>query len=326
MKPTLLTTASLLLLALVSSSPSSLAQSSHESGSQTNNKAARPLPPAPAGVVIKENVAYLAKDRQEKLDLYTPANRAKDVLSPAVVLIHGGGWTGGDKSSGREFIAGTTLAKADYVAVSINYLLGQAEAWPTDIQDCKNAVRWLRVNAERLQIDPNRIGVMGGSAGGHLALMVAYTPDLPALSPKQPYPNISDHVSACVDMYGISDLFTRQGSPGGVPDGKVRAHEAIMKDSAAKAPDAWKLASPVSHITKNTVPTLILHGDKDETVDQNQSKELAEKLTAAGVENRLMIVPGAKHSFGMDANTDVSTAIMSFFDSHLKTPALPAKN
>ena len=133
------------------------------------------MPPAPDGVTIEKDVAYLAPGRAEKLDLYLPAARATGVRSPAVVIIHGGGWTNGDKGASREFNIGTTLAKAGYVAASVNYQIEGAERWPTNLLDCKNAVRFLRAGAERHGVDVDRIGVIGGSAGGHLALLVGYT-------------------------------------------------------------------------------------------------------------------------------------------------------
>src|SRR5688572_3661461 len=119
---------------------------------------------AEPSVRITNDVAYLAPDRSEKLDLYLPADPAPGKLSPALVWIHGGGWTGGTKNEARAKNVCGTLAEAGYVAVSIDYRLGE-RAWPTNLHDCKNAVRFLRANADRYHVDPNRIAVAGGSAG-----------------------------------------------------------------------------------------------------------------------------------------------------------------
>src|SRR4051812_20422908 len=127
------------------------------------------LPPAPLGVTIEQNVSYLPADRAEKLDLYLPKDRAPAVRSPAVLIIHGGGFTGGDKAAGREFNIGTTLAKAGYVCASVNYSMDEGKRWPNNLHDCKNAVRFLRKNANKYQVDPDKIGAIGGSAGGHLS-------------------------------------------------------------------------------------------------------------------------------------------------------------
>src|ERR1043165_2549634 len=117
------------------------------------------------------DLAYLTPDRAEKLDLYLPAPPAAGKLSPAVVWIHGGGWTGGTKDEARAKEICTTLAEAGYVAVSIDYKLGDG-AWPTNLHDCKNAGRFLRAHAAEYHLDPERIGVAGGSAGRPRPLMV----------------------------------------------------------------------------------------------------------------------------------------------------------
>src|SRR5262245_30255528 len=148
---------------------------------QSGTKATGPrtLPPAPDGVTIEQNIAYLAPGRSETADLYVPSKRLAGQCSPAVVIIHGGGWTGGDKAAEREFNIGTTLALNGYVGLSINYVLATKEkpTWPNNLHDCMTAVRWLRRNADRLGVDPARIGAIGGSAGGHLTAMLAVVGD-----------------------------------------------------------------------------------------------------------------------------------------------------
>lgn len=275
---------------------------------------------APEGVTIERDVTYLAPDRKEKLDLYQPASRDPKTLSPAAVIIHGGGWVGGDKAANREFITGTTLAKAGYVCVSIEYWKGSKDRWPTNLQDCKNAVRWLRVNAGRLHIDPERIGVIGGSAGGHLALMAAYTAGPTELDPKPLYPGISDRVSACVNMYGITNLATRQGTdPNGTPDGKVSDNTQLFSETLTAAPEKWKQASPVSYVQRDCPPTLILHGTHDTTVDRDQSKELEKALKSAGAISQLIMVEGANHAWPLKTGKfDYTDEVVAFFDKHVK--------
>ncbi|MBC8128271.1 MAG: alpha/beta hydrolase, partial [Gloeobacteraceae cyanobacterium ES-bin-144] len=272
--------------------------------------------PAPDGVKIESDVAYLAPDRKEKLDLYQPAVREAETLSPAVVIIHGGGWRGGDKAAEREFITGTTLAKAGYVCVSINYWIDETDRWPTNLQDCKNAVRWLRVNAKKLLIDPESIGVIGGSAGGHLALMVAYTAGNKEIDPTPFYPDVSDHVSACVNMYGISNLATHNAC--GQPNNKPNRGSNLIPESIEQAPEKWKLASPMTHIKSNNPPTLTLHGVGDTTVNIAQSKELNAALKAAGVESKLIMVMGANHAWPLKTNQfDFTEEVTKFFNKHL---------
>jgi acetyl esterase/lipase len=280
------------------------------------------LPPAPEGVTIEQDVPYLQQGREEKLDLYLPANRPLGTRSPAVVIIHGGGWTGGDKAAGREFSIGTDLAKAGYVCASINYCLTKGSNWPIQLYDCKNAVRFLRANAWRYHVDPDHIGVIGGSAGGHLSLMVAYTSHVTELEPKDPYPGISDEVQAVVDLYGLTDLFTRRKTdPQGNPTGKLITTSGFMSGTPTDNPEGWKLGSPVYHVSKDNPPTLIIHGRSDTTMDRDQATELAEKLT---VEHELILLDGVGHTFDLHTwnhkplPVDVHAAVVGFFDKHLK--------
>lgn len=283
------------------------------------------LPPAPAGVTILQDVAYLPPDREEKLDLYLPAERSKDVRSPAIVMIHGGGWIGGDKAASREFNMGTTLAKAGYVCASVNYQLNGPKRWPTNLYDCKNAVRFLRKNADKYQINPDQIGVIGGSAGGHLALMVAYTSHVPELEPPAPYPGISNEVRAVVDMYGITDLLTRRKTDkNGNPVGRPVLNSALMEGSIDESLPRWRMASPVFHVSPNTPPTLILQGTADTTVDRDQSKELASQLANHRVEHELVLIPGVGHTFDLQTwrrkplPTDLRPVVIGFFNKHVR--------
>lgn len=267
---------------------------------------------APPGVEIRRDVEYLQPGRKERMDLYLPTGRAAEVRSRAVVILHGGGWTGGSKSAAREFNIGTTLAAAGYVAASIDYRLEEAGRWPTNVQDCKNGVRYLRHHAERLQLDPERIGVIGGSAGGHLALMLGMTDQVAALAPPAPYPGVSDRVDAVVDMYGVGDLRRRGGRP------------ALFGDKAEITPADLELGSPVCHLSKRSPPVLILHGTADTTVDQEHSHQLAAKLKEAGVEHRMILLEGIGHTFDLQTwqrrplPMDLRPVVVEFFDRHLR--------
>lgn len=291
--------------------------------------AAQPVAEPAPEVTIQKDVPYLAPGREERLDLYLPAGRADGVRSPSVVIIHGGGWRGGDKGAAREINIGTTLAKAGYVCASVNYRLykpGGGAVWPVNLQDCKNAVRFLRVRAAEYGIDPARVGVIGGSAGGHLSLMVGFTGDHPTLSPAQPYPGVSDKVDAVVDLYGISNPHTWQETDDtGKPTGVFKLGAAAMLGgSPEEVPDRWREASPVSHITTKTPPVLILHGTADTTVDRDQSRELADRLREGGVEHQLMLLEGIGHTFDLQTwrrkplPLDLRPVVTGFFDKYLK--------
>ena len=273
----------------------------------------------PTGIKVERDVVFLAPDREEKLDLYRPEKNETGQTLPAVVIIHGGGWVNGDKGRKREFVTGTTLAKAGYLAVSVNYETRKGKRWPGNLHDCKNAVRWLRKNSKELGVDSSNIGVIGGSAGGHLALMVAYTGDHPKLSPEDLYPGVSDKVSACVDMYGITNLLTRKVTDDkGVPTDELKEHRLFKKDRV-KGVAMWRNASPVNHINEDSPPTLIFHGTRDTTVDRDQSKELHAALQKAGAESELQMIEDAGHAWSLKTKDfDLRSDVVEFFNRHLK--------
>lgn len=275
---------------------------------QTPAKKPAPLPPAPAGVIIEEDVAYLAPGRIETADLYLPAKRAKYVRSPAVVIIHGGGFTGGDKAASREFNIGTTLALHGYVGMSINYALASKDnpTWPKNIQDCMTAVRWLRKNADRLQIDGDHIGTIGGSAGGHLAAMLAVADPKNGLDPTGPYAEFSCRVQCAVPMYGAYDFTDRQDL-------------VMIGKSRDEAPEAYRAASPILFLSRNTPPMLVLCGTADSAATVAQSERFAAALNKVGVEHELVLVEGAPHSFHLQPKQrDLRPLVLGFFDKHLK--------
>lgn len=263
---------------------------------------------AHAGVKIEKDVAYLPADREEKADLYLPENTAAGTKAPALLWIHGGGFTGGDKAQGRELNIGTNFAGRGYVVLSINYALqkkGGAPVWPQNLHDCKTAVRWLRANAARLHLDPNRIAVAGGSAGGHLASMVALTKPEDGLDPKGPYGEFSCAVQAGMDFYGCVDLTTWHDS---AMFGKTKAQDA----------EIYRKASAQTYARKDSPPILILHGTADKTVDLKQSETLHAALKKAGAVVELVVVSGAPHTFHLQPKQqDLRPVVFGFLEKHL---------
>lgn len=263
------------------------------------------------GYRLEKDVDYLGAERKEKADLYLPAEIPKGKRVPAVLIVHGGGWSGGDKFAAREKNIGTNLAQNGYVAMSINYVLADSKgtnvAWPQNLYDCKTAVRWLRKNAERLQIDPDKIGAIGGSAGGHLVSMLALTEPKDGLDPKGPYGEFSCRIQCVVDLYGPINLTERQSI-------------SMFRKTNADAPELYRQASPHIYADKNDPPVLILHGTADKTVDYRQSEFFAEELKKAGTSHELIIIPDAPHTFHLQPKQrDLRPVVMGFFDKHLKT-------
>jgi acetyl esterase/lipase len=261
-------------------------------------------------VKVEKDVAYLPPGRAEKLDLYLPPDDPKPgEKRPGIVIIHGGGWTGGDKGAKREINIGTTLAEHGYVCVSINYALAAQgrPTWPGNLHDCKRAVRWLRKNAAKYQVDPDHIGVIGGSAGGHLTAMLAVTGPADGFEPEEDS-GISSRVQAAVPMY-----------PGRAA-GMDRDH-VMFSGTLTEMPEVYRAAAPINHVTKGDAPMLILHGTADTTTPLAGSQQFAQKLADVGVEHQLVIVEGAPHSFDLQpTQRDLRELVVGFFDKHLKKP------
>ncbi len=272
-------------------------------------------------VRIIKDVSYLGDDRTEKIDLYLPAGSAKGMLRPAVLIVHGGGWTGGDKGDARERNIGTTLAESGYVCASVNYVLAEKttpfinnlkQVWPRNLQDCMTAVRFLRSHAEKYGIDPNQIGAIGGSAGGHLVAMLAAVGDSDGLDPDGPYKEHSCRIQAVVPMYGAHDLED------------LARKRKIFAGLSNDQKELCRVGSPVTYASKDDPPTLILHGTKDSLVPVVQSEILYRTLQKTGVQSELQIIEGAPHSFHLQPKQrDLRLLVTGFFDRHLRKKSHP---
>ena len=263
------------------------------------------------GVRFEKDVDYLGPERQEKADLYFPEKLSPEQRCPAIVIIHGGGWTGGDKRAAREQNIGTNFARHGYIGMSINYVLATPDTkeptWPQNLHDCLTAVRWLRKNADRLQVAPERIGVIGGSAGGHLAAMLGVTRAEDGLDPSGPYAEYSCRVQCAIDMYGPMLWFAQRDLP-------------MFRQKRAEAPDLYQAATPMTHVNPKTPPILILHGTEDKVVSLEDSKAFDSALEKAGVEQQFVIVEGAGHSFDLEPKQkDLRPLVFEFLDKHLRS-------
>jgi acetyl esterase/lipase len=272
------------------------------------------------------NIVYSTVAGKElKLNAFLPANTAAPV--PAIVEIHGGWWFAGAAASQLEQIGGWQIFKQRGLAVfSIEYRLGGDGGFPENIRDCRNAIRFIRQHAARFNIDPERIDVTGGSAGGHLSLMVAMVPeDFADGGPTPGLEGVSARVSGSFSYIPPTDFvrFWNQGSDDVVTngDGKVSFRgpdDKIPSDSRPRlrflfhgvTPDTaehealYTSMCPMGHVRKDVPPLLICDGERDPIVPGLHGKALCEKLTAMGADATYWMTPGGGHGFPGGAGFD----------------------
>jgi acetyl esterase/lipase len=242
---------------------------------------AQPESQVPAGFITATDIAYGTHFRQ-KLDLTYCQTRE----TPLLIFIHGGSWTRGDKSDGH--ING--LIWSGYAIANINYRLSQDAVFPAQIQDCRQAVRWLREHAPEYHLDTRHFAVIGESAGGHLAALVATTGDSAAFDTKPESTSAAVQAAVCVSaptnlaLYGPS----REG------DDITR----LLGAPSATVPELVRSADPASYVSKGDPPFLLIHGEKDSWVPLAQPRALEGALRNAGVPVTLRILPDQRHEFG----------------------------
>lgn len=275
------------------------------------------------GVEVTRNVEYGNVDEQPLLlDIYRGKLSASK--RPAVVFIHGGGWQSGSKDKPPSLVI--DLARAGFVSVSINYRLLPKSKWPAQIYDCKTAIRFLRLSGSQYGIDETKIGVWGMSAGGHLAALLGTSGgvwELEGLPDNVRAP--SSAVQAVVDLFGPTDIVKlvnlrkqRIAAKLKVDDparGGLSPEEKLIGGTVLEKADIAKQASPITYITKDDPPFLIVHGEDDITVFPDQSILLDAALRKAGVPVTLKLVRGMGHSL---KNPEINQWVIDFFTRTLK--------
>lgn len=256
-----------------------------------------PLPPDPyldnPSLDTQTDVVYGGADAQrQRLDFAKPA-LCRDQKVPLVIYIHGGGWNSGDK--GGIFNRGDTkmLFQLGFAVASINYRLAPQARWPAQIHDGKLAVRFFRKNAGLYGIDPDRIGVFGDSAGGHLAALLALADEDDGLEGTG-LEGYSSRVAVAVERFGptdLNDIESQTTSEG------LRMIVDFLGCNPLDCPGTARQASPITYVTADDPPLMIQHGDKDTLVPYRQGERLAERLQAAGNAGALIKVRNAEHAF-----------------------------
>ena len=268
-------------------------------------------PQVPDSVIWETGIEY---SNSGGVQLQLNLARPKEGVGPfpAVLCIHGGGFRAGNRESYDGLCL--RLAERGFVAATMTYRLAPQNKFPAAVHDTKAAVRWLRANAVKYAINPDRIGVTGGSAGGHLAQFLAVTANVPQFEGTGGNPEQSSAVACVVNVYGPSDFTKSYGK-------SVDAHEVLPLWFGGNLETARNLhvqGSPLYWVTPDSAPTLCIHGTEDKYVAHEQAVWLVDKLKAATVEAELLTLEGAGHGFkGADAEK-ADAALFAFFETHLK--------
>lgn len=256
----------------------------------------------PAGYTEQLNVVYTAVDGWDgKMDLYLPP---KDKgASPVVINIHGGGWARGSKESQTGF---NTFFKRGYAVANIAYRLSPQATAPAAVEDTRCALIYLIKNAKALNIDVNKIVIMGSSAGGHLALLGGLIADNPIFD-KNCRAGETVKVAAIINKYGVADLSET------APGAQNNRTAAFWLGDKVKDLAFRRSVSPIYYLKKDSPPIFSVHGDADPTVPYQQSVELHKKLNKLGVKNEFITVEGGLHGkFPKEKNAEINERIIAF--------------
>jgi acetyl esterase/lipase len=258
----------------------------------------------PPGVQVVRNLEYVQNGHERnRLDLYLPEKAARPL--PVIVWVHGGGWTNGDKTNGPAF----RFSTKGYAVASMNYRFSQHAIFPAQINDCKAAVRWLRANAQKYGLDADHIGAWGASAGGHLVALLGTTGGVRDLEGPGGNEDQSSRVQAVVDWYGPTDFLTA---------GKKDTRTNLLGGDPQENKDKARRASPMTYVSKEAAPFLIMHGDADQTVPIAQSETFAAALKAAGADVTYVVVKGGHHGGALFATPETMEQVEAFFGKHLQ--------
>jgi len=271
----------------------------------------------PTKTTTEQDIVYTKAGSTElKLDMARPAEG--DGPFPVVVVIHGGAWRGGNKADVRPVFP--QFVGRGYVAVSPEYRLCPTNAFPAQVHDVKAAVRWMKSNAKKYRIDPERIGAIGFSAGGHLALMLGLTGPNDGLEGDVAAGAPDSRVKAVVNFFGPTDLAAKD-----IPDISKPLVKDFLGGTPQEKPAAAAKASPLTYVSQDDAPVLTFQGTKDPLVPFTQAIKLAEAMTSAGVAGRVELMVGAQHGWAGAELERTLGETFQFLDRYLKTGTKHAK-
>ncbi|MDP6915210.1 MAG: alpha/beta hydrolase [Verrucomicrobiota bacterium] len=272
--------------------------------------------PLLTGYKVIRNIPYAGTDNaRQSLDLALPLKRASGKPLSVIAFIHGGAWRAGSKDGGLRRIRGF-LNSGKYAGMSIGYRLSDEAKWPAQIHDCKAAIRWIKANAEKHGLDGGKIAVHGTSAGGHLVAMLGTSAGVKAMDGSVgPHTDHNTKVACVVDYFGPTNFL------------RMDDFESRIVHDAADSPESQLIgcqiqdnqrktltADPISYVSKEDSPFLIMHGTEDMAVPYNQSVILHSALKKADVPSALLTVTGGGHGVGGGV---LDEYVQKFIDHHL---------
>lgn len=275
-------------------------------------QAQQPPKDFPADGRILRDIEYVPKAHaNQKLDLYLPAKP----VGPLLVWIHGGGWRGGNKANPP----GLAMVSKGFAVASVEYRFSQHAIFPAQIEDCKAAIRWLRAHASEYGYDPKRIGVWGASAGGHLVALLGVTGHVKDFDVGENLDQ-SSAVQCVIDWFGPADFPAYDPE---LPTEMVKRENPnsvlaqLFGGVVSQKMELAKRASPVTWVTKDAAPMLIIQGTNDPLVPLDQSERLAKKLKEVGADVTLDVIEGGGHGGPQFVTPEKITMMAEFFLKHL---------
>ena len=284
---------------------------------QSANSNQNPNSQIPAGTRVDKDIIYeTVNGRDLPLDLYRPTNADKPI--PLIIWIHGGGWRGGSKSRINRCIG---MLERGYAVASVEYRLSGEAIFPAAVEDCKAAVSFLRLNAKKFGLDPDRFGAWGSSAGGHLVAMLGVTSDVDTFDNHPVTSKASSKVQAVCNWFGPTDFLRMNDFPGRIDHDAPESPESrFIGAPIQENKELAQKANPITYVSPSDPPILHMHGDNDQSVPFNQSELLHAALQKAGVSTELYRVKNGGHGFrdSVDSAESLFERSAAFFDRNLK--------
>ena len=262
-----------------------------------------------------KDVAYDSVHPSQKVDVYLAESKTP---TPAMIFIHGGGWRGGSKNDVPGWLR-KAVQEGWLSVVSVEYRFTDVATHPAQVHDCQRAIQFVRANAEKWNIDPKRIGVTGGSAGGHLSLWVALHDDAAVADAQDPVARQSSRVACAVSFAGPTDWSLLAKLEHKHPAYRQLLGYAPGTPASAMDAKAMQDVSPITFVTADDPPILQVHGDKDDIVPIEHARNLDERLKSVGVASELVVIPGANHGVA-GAGPQVTERATAFVKEHLLRP------